>query len=681
MPEHRAPRLARPVRLADQAWPEGTVPVVSIYSLAYNHAGYIRDCLEGFLAQETDFPVEILIHDDASTDGTASIIREYEARYPGLIKPIYQTENQFSKGKGPASILRYPGTRGKYLAFCEGDDYWTSPRKLQQQVDFLDANDAYTFCWTRFNTLEAETGALSPDENGAHFRPESPGVDFTFETFLEGWHIGMQTFLCRLACLFQKNRAGSRNNGRDLFLIAHLLSLGKGYCFNEVTAVYRKHSSGVYSGLDELAQREVGSNTYREIFLSYPENEFLKRKYVKFSRAYIDGLLRKKDYSRALQKLEEEIRLTTPEAKHKEHLLRFVEQLLASKDKELAQASRHVSEIQSGWSFRIGRLLTLPARAARRLLWTMAPRSMQNRKVLREQGVVFIDRRQIRRNSGRLERLPRSTGRAPRLVVSLTSFPPRIPEVFFALHSLLDQRLKPDLLILWLAAEQFPNREDDLPKEVRDLREYGLTIKWCADLKSFTKLVPALTEYPGDVIVTADDDVYYPREWLELLYTSYLREPQFIHCHRAHRVIFDDSGSIAPYSSWPKNISTGEASYLNFLTGVGGVLYPPGSLHQDVATPELFTNLCPTADDIWFWAMAVVNDRKIRVVDGNIAEFVALDPELESEMKDGIALYRVNKYVNDDQIRRVVDFYGLRLRRNLTAAIRETSVETDEQPA
>jgi hypothetical protein len=174
--------------------------------------------------------------------------------------------------------------------------------------------------------------------------------------------------------------------------------------------------------------------------------------------------------------------------------------------------------------------------------------------------------------------------------------------------------------------------------------------------------------------VTADDDIYYPQNWLELLYQSYLREPQFVHCHRARRITFQETGEIDSYNNWPQCISTGEASVLNFLTGVGGVLYPPGSLYQDVLKSDLFMRLCPTADDVWFWAMAVLNDRKIRVVDRNIAEPIALDPELEYEMKDGVTLYCINKNANDNQIKRVIDFYQDKLfKRKLMAAVQEAS--------
>ena len=113
-----------------------TKPIVSICCITLHHEKYIRDAIEGFLMQKTSFPIEILIHDDASTDDTANIIREYEEKFPNIIKPIYQTENQYSKGISISATYQFPRALGKYIALCEGDDYWTDPLKLQKQVDF-----------------------------------------------------------------------------------------------------------------------------------------------------------------------------------------------------------------------------------------------------------------------------------------------------------------------------------------------------------------------------------------------------------------------------------------------------------------------------------------------------------------------------------------------------------------
>lgn len=124
-------------------------PLVSICCTTFNHKDYIGQCLEGFLDQETDFDYEILIHDDASTDGTIEIINEFEKRFPNKIKPLIQEDNQYSKGiKSINPTFNYPRARGKYIALCEGDDRWIDSKKLQRQVDFLEANPDYSLTFT-----------------------------------------------------------------------------------------------------------------------------------------------------------------------------------------------------------------------------------------------------------------------------------------------------------------------------------------------------------------------------------------------------------------------------------------------------------------------------------------------------------------------------------------------------
>ncbi len=130
---------------------------VSIICNTYNHEKYIKDALEGFIMQKTSFPFEVLIHDDASTDNTANIIREYEKKYPDIVKPIYETENQFSKGKGIVSKIQYGRVQGKYIAICEGDDYWIDPYKLQKQYDALEAHPEINICATAAYAIKANT--------------------------------------------------------------------------------------------------------------------------------------------------------------------------------------------------------------------------------------------------------------------------------------------------------------------------------------------------------------------------------------------------------------------------------------------------------------------------------------------------------------------------------------------
>ncbi len=131
--------------------------VVSVSCMTYNHESYIRDCLEGFVNQKTNFKFEVIVHDDASTDKTADIVREYEKKYPDIIKPIYQTENQHSRGINKFKTFVYPVVKGEYIALCEGDDYWIDENKLQKQFDAMQLHPEVDICSHRAIMVEAAT--------------------------------------------------------------------------------------------------------------------------------------------------------------------------------------------------------------------------------------------------------------------------------------------------------------------------------------------------------------------------------------------------------------------------------------------------------------------------------------------------------------------------------------------
>lgn len=131
---------------------------VSVICLTYNHEDFITDALDGFVNQKTDFKYEVIVHDDASTDKTPDIIRKYEKEHPDMIRPIYQTQNQYSKGGDIIEGIIYPRIKGKYIALCEGDDHWCSDSKLQKQVDFLESHPEYTACTHSSMSIDIETG-------------------------------------------------------------------------------------------------------------------------------------------------------------------------------------------------------------------------------------------------------------------------------------------------------------------------------------------------------------------------------------------------------------------------------------------------------------------------------------------------------------------------------------------
>lgn len=203
------------------------------------------------------------------------------------------------------------------------------------------------------------------------------------------------------------------------------------------------------------------------------------------------------------------------------------------------------------------------------------------------------------------------------LIVSLTSFPERINIVVKTIKTLLTQTLKPDMVILWLAPEQFPNGENDLPQELLDLQKYGLTIDWYRDIRSYKKIIPALKKYPKAVIITVDDDIYYAPDTVETLYKSYLEHKDEIQAHRCDVLKLEDGKIIwAKTRELYSDKNRGKASFKNRLTGYGAVLYPPHCFYKDVCDEELIKKFLPTHDDIWLWAMAVLNGYKTRLIKG-----------------------------------------------------------------
>lgn len=154
--------------------------------------------------------------------------------------------------------------------------------------------------------------------------------------------------------------------------------------------------------------------------------------------------------------------------------------------------------------------------------------------------------------------------------------------------------------------------------------------------------------------MSADDDIFYPSFWLERLYSAYVRAPQYIHAHRAHKVTFLHTGEIAAYENWEFCVENVPPSFRNFATGVGGVLYPPHSLHECVLDSSLFTRLAPSADDVWFWACALLKGTKINVIDNNHSHLEIIEPSSQDS-----ALWQVNWLQNQNniQIKNVLNHY------------------------
>lgn len=242
-------------------------PFVVIRCTVFNHAPFLRKSLEGMVMQKTNFKYIAIVHDDVSTDGSVEIIREYAEKYPDIIYPIYETENQYSKGLIPRIMQEACAATGAPLiAYCEGDDYWTDPYKLQKQADFMVAHPEYSATWTRCTHHDYERNIDSEDGCGFLFAEKGvEGVDVTREMFFANWITQPLTMMYRTDA-YLLDWYPKYSYYRDMHEIYHLLGMGRGYLFAFNGGVYNKHSSGIFGKVDLTEACETGLHVAEELY-------------------------------------------------------------------------------------------------------------------------------------------------------------------------------------------------------------------------------------------------------------------------------------------------------------------------------------------------------------------------------------------------------------------------------
>lgn len=243
--------------------------MVSVCVLSYNHEKYLRQCLDGIFMQEVSFPIEVRVHDDASTDRSQEIIKEYQQRYPDILKPILQSENQYSKGGGILNKILLPLCEGKYIALCEGDDYWTDPLKLQKQVDFLESHEDYSMC---FHAAKILNQGVDVNRTGAVCE-RVIDKEYTSTELFENWIAPTASIVYRKDLVegFKMKHAEWLTRG-DIALVLRSSHTGKVWGMSELMSVYRIQPNSV-SHNQEYRGSEVFSlpNHFRCIYLNFPK--------------------------------------------------------------------------------------------------------------------------------------------------------------------------------------------------------------------------------------------------------------------------------------------------------------------------------------------------------------------------------------------------------------------------
>lgn len=280
-------------------------PLVSIRCLVYNHEPYLRQCLDGFVMQKTTFPFEAIVHDDASTDGSAAIIREYAEKYPDIIKPIYESENQWSKGTINIIMDAAVHPSSKYIATCEGDDYWTDPYKLQLQVDFLESHpdfflSSHNFSVYHENSKTIEHGRerfvnLSYDVWG-----EEEYYAFTNDDYYNIWFLQTLSTVRRNIKFIDDEVRSQFPQFFDFISFYYMTKKGKCAFFKRDMATYRVHKGGVCSGSDIVTWNENYLRNCYVLYLLEKDNRVIPSMNRSFVNLVIQLLIDRK-YKKAFE--------------------------------------------------------------------------------------------------------------------------------------------------------------------------------------------------------------------------------------------------------------------------------------------------------------------------------------------------------------------------------------------
>jgi glycosyltransferase involved in cell wall biosynthesis len=615
-------------------------PKVSIIIPVHNTARYLEKCLDSVISQSLR-EIEIIIIDDGSTDGSSEIIQKYQEKDPRIVV-ISNPEPSGNPGTPRNQALEI--AKGEYIGFVDSDDW----------VDVVTFQFLYSATLASKPDVVLLEGYWEENEDNRNARVvDFSGINLNNKNNLFAKYPGLALWDKMFRRKFieeHRLRLAETKISVDVpfvilsLLLAEKISYVKGchyhYRQNVSNSTVHLRKQGYYSYITEVYDITENLMKQHGIYEQYKDiHTYKKINSMLFLLSQVEKEQSKNELAFLIKDTLSDIDL--------QHYFNYLVSMGRSDVIKKIYAYQIIppGSVTSDSTKNDTRHTTrmLPKKANR--LWSFVKRihrflikkdSIDNKlKIFLNmiQYLLLVLRAKIKtiyalatikfiNTQTEVKRFPSTVGitktkRTPGIIVSLTSFPARIKTAHLAISTLLTQSLKPDEVILWLAESQFPGKERDLPEELLGLQKYGLTIDWYEDLKSYKKLIPALERYPNDIIVTVDDDVYYSRKSIEKLFQSYLSDKNSIHCLRGRRASLDNNQEITPYRDWELVSSYMAASYLNVSTGVGGVLYPPHCLHPDAVNVNLIQKLAPTNDDIWFWAMAVLNGTKTIILSNN----------------------------------------------------------------
>ncbi|MDR2645518.1 MAG: glycosyltransferase [Endomicrobium sp.] len=585
-----------------------SAPKISVIIPVYNTEKYLRQCLDSVVNQ-TLKDIEIICINDGSTDNSLQILNEYANKDNRIV-----VINSTNEGAGASRNKGMKISHGKYVGFVDSDD-WIDLNFYEELLDTAAKHNAYlvrtSYYYEHPNYQEKEK-FLSGLFERKKLKKESPYLNVNEHTVVVWNAIYKQSYLIKNDIYF--NNSHSQN---DIFWTAKATYFSKkSIGIDKIYYHYRVNHNFEGQQLSLTTKSSLPQRVASLIYSNKITLNFINSVDYNSQQDYITA------YKRCLWRYDDQFR----------KYFKFDE---FTKDMQ----KRLFGEFTSAFN-----------------------KFKCKESCQKESYYKFI-------KNNDFEGYVKSLSQKNKIIISLTSYPARINVIHKAILTLLEQTKKADKVILWLANEDFPNKEQDLPRELTELTKRGLTIAWCKDIKSYKKLIPTLKEYPEYAIVTADDDIYYPKDWLEKLYMEYIKQPNMVHCHRSHGITFR-YGNILPYLQWDfclEGLKT-KPSFHNFPTSGGGILYPPHVFYRDILREDLFLKLLTSTDDIWFWAMCVLNDIKINVVKNNITCIKNIENTQET------SLWNINKNnINNENLQKIFRLYP-----NLYKKIRKYTIPYTE---
>ena len=595
---------------------------VSVIIPVYNVEKYLKKCLDSIFNQ-TLKDIEVICIDDGSNDSSLEILNEYQIKDKRL-KVISQ------KNEG-AAVSRNKGmdlAKGEYISFVDSDD-WLELNALEKLYDNAKSNDSDLVL---FNSIEIHQDSTKD----RIYLPLDESIDYNNFTF--DYNYNKRLVLNKMFVIwskFYKTSFLKENNIRfhnyeifnDLqFHVETMIFAKKISYLPEILYNYNKlNVNSIQTKKTAYNKRLVIFEIFNEIRLFLMDLNLWEEFKIDFYEFYI------KESKVNLDK-------TSKEFKDEFYTKMRLEFLNMRLDQDI------LSQIPLKWyRLYIHVINNETFNQFKKFISFRKKRKFINKHELTENIKEFTD---CGINSDKREES---------VIISLTSFPERMHDISFCLYSLLNQSYKPDKVILWLADSQFPNKENDIPEDVLNLKKNGLTIRWCEDIRSYKKIIPTLKEYPNSYIVTADDDIYYPKDWLRNIWDAYQQYPNTIIASRVRRIEFNYDNTFRMYSEWEfsDDFST---SYCNFSTNGAGTLFFPNSLSKLTTDDSLFLELCPSCDDVWLWAMAVLNKTKITSIGNPLKHLTYVNILREINANDEYTLWKDNKEgINDISINNMLE--------------------------